>query len=585
MDFILKRVFDVAVAALLLLVLLPLLIIVAILVRFKLGSPVFFRQERIGRHEKPFSLLKFRTMTDARGADGHLLPDAERLTGFGQWLRSTSIDELPELWNILIGKMSLVGPRPLLPEYLPFYTSEERRRHSMRPGITGLAQVSGRNAIGWDTRLAFDIAYVDQFNFVRDLLILWRTAWVVLKREGISAAGEATMGRLDEQRSHKVSETPHVQSRIFISPPHMGGNERDYVIEAFGSNYVAPLGPMVDAFEHAFADAVGIPHCLALTSGTAAIHLAMLGVGVGPGDTVMASSLTFIGSVAPILYQGATPIFIDADPAHWTMDVGLLAQALADAKKKGTLPKAVIPTDLYGQSCDAAEIKKLCDDYGVALVIDSAEAVGATYHGQHAGYFAKAAAFSFNGNKIITTSGGGMLASHDKSFIDHARFLSQQARDPAPHYEHSTYGYNYRMSNIVAAVGRGQLEVLGERVTRRREIFSYYLEHLSKLPGIGFMPEAPYGRGNRWLTTITVDAEKFGADREAIRRALENENIESRPIWKPMHMQPVFKDAVTLGGSVSERLFHDGLCLPSGTQLTEAELLRIVHIITACHRP
>jgi dTDP-4-amino-4,6-dideoxygalactose transaminase/lipopolysaccharide/colanic/teichoic acid biosynthesis glycosyltransferase len=585
MDFLLKRLFDVAVALALLLALAPLLLVIAILVQIRLGSPIFFRQRRIGRKNKPFALIKFRTMTNKRDAMGDLLPDAQRLTPFGQWLRATSIDELPELWNILIGKMSLVGPRPLLPEYLPFYTSEELRRHHMRPGITGLAQVSGRNSIGWDTRLAFDISYVDTFHFWLDIKILWRTAWVVMKRDGISAAGEATMGRLDVERSHKVAKSPRIQSRIFLSPPHMSGTEHGYVTEAFGSNYVAPVGPMVDAFEHAFAEAVGIPHCLALSSGTAAIHLAMIGAGVGAGDTVIASSLTFIGSVSPILYQGATPIFIDADPAHWTMDVGLLEEALATAKKNGKLPKAVIPTDLYGQSCDASVIKSLCDDYGVALIIDSAEAVGATYHGQHAGYFSKAAAYSFNGNKIITTSGGGMLASHDKSFIDHARFLSQQARDAAPHYEHSTYGYNYRMSNIVAAIGRGQLEVLGARVTRRREVFDYYVEHLGKLPGIAFMPEAAYGRSNRWLSTITVNAEVFGNDREAIRRALESENIESRPIWKPMHMQPVFKDTPMVGGAVSERLFRDGLCLPSGSQLTEAELERIVNIVTSCKRP
>ncbi len=241
--------------------------------------------------------------------------------------------------------------------------------------------------------------------------------------------------------------------RIFLSPPHMSGRERTYIDEAFESNYIAPLGPMVDRFEAAFTQLTGIPHCVALSSGTAAIHLALRVLGVGPSDTVMASSLTFIGSVSPVLYQGATPIFIDADRASWTMDVNLLADALADAKKKNKLPKAVIPTDLYGQSCDASAIKKLCDAYGVALVIDAAESVGATYNGHHAGYFGDVAAFSFNGNKIITTSGGGMLASHNKKIIDEARFLSQQARDPGAHYEHSTYGYNYRMSNISAAIG------------------------------------------------------------------------------------------------------------------------------------
>lgn len=369
------------------------------------------------------------------------------------------------------------------------------------------------------------------------------------------------------------------QQRIFLSPPHMGGNELRYVEEAFASNYIAPLGPMVDRFEQAFAQYTGLPHCVALTSGTAAIHLALRGLGVGAGDTVFASTLTFIGSVAPVLYQGAEPVFIDADAGTWNMDVDLLAQALADAKKAGKLPKAVLPTDLYGQSCDVDAIRALCDEYGVALVIDAAESVGARYKDRHAGVGGHAAAFSFNGNKIITSSGGGMLASHNKKLIDEARFLSQQARDPAPHYEHTTYGYNYRMSNIVAAVGLGQLEVLNERVARRRQVFDYYKNALGGLPGIAFMKEATTGESNRWLSVMLVDAERFGASREAIRLELEKHNIEARPVWKPMHKQPVFAGATVIGGKVSEALFHDGLCLPSGTAMTDADLARICEII------
>jgi dTDP-4-amino-4,6-dideoxygalactose transaminase len=364
----------------------------------------------------------------------------------------------------------------------------------------------------------------------------------------------------------------------------LGGNEQRYVTEAFASNYIAPLGPMVDAFEAEFAAYTGIPHCVALTSGTAAIHLALRGLGVGAGDSVLVSSLTFIGSVAPILYQGATPIFIDSDTATWNMDVGLLADTLADLKKKNQLPKAVLPTDIYGQSCDMAAIRTLCDEYGVALVVDAAESVGTTYQGKHAGALADTATFSFNGNKIITSSGGGMLASHNKKLIDEARFLSQQARDPAPHYEHTTFGYNYRMSNIVAAVGRGQLEVLGARVARRRAIFEAYHNTLGALDGISFMPEAAYGKGNRWLSVIMVDAHAFGTDRETIRLALEAQNIEARPVWKPMHLQPVFKDARMVGGSVSEALFRDGLCLPSGTAMTNADLARVCDVIRGCKK-
>lgn len=375
-----------------------------------------------------------------------------------------------------------------------------------------------------------------------------------------------------------MSTTP----RLFLSPPHMGGNEQRYVAQAFESNYIAPLGPMVDAFEAEFSAYTGIPHCVALTSGTAAIHLALRGLGVGMGDTVIASSLTFIGSITPILFQHATPIFIDADASNWNMDLGLLEETLADLKRKNALPKAVLPTDLYGQSCDQNALRALCDAYGVPLVMDCAESVGAFDGGMHAGSLADAAAFSFNGNKIITTSGGGMLASHNKKLIDEARFLSQQARDPAPHYEHTTYGYNYRMSNIVAAIGRGQLEVLEARVARRREIFMQYEAALGSLPGIRFMPEAKTGRANRWLSVMLVDADKFGADRETIRVALEGHNIESRPMWKPMHLQPVFKGAAMVGGKVSEDLFRDGLCLPSGSSMSDADVARVIAAVKAC---
>lgn len=359
----------------------------------------------------------------------------------------------------------------------------------------------------------------------------------------------------------------------------MGGNERRYVEEAFDSNFIAPLGPFVDRFEQQFAEISGLPYCAALTSGTAAIHLALRYYGVGAGDTVFASSLTFIGSVAPILYQHATPVFIDADAQTWNMDVDLLAQALEDANRQNRLPKAVLPTDLYGQSCDIDAIRALCDRYGVMLVVDAAESVGATYKGKHAGNGAHAAAFSFNGNKIITSSGGGLLASDDKKLIDTARFLSQQARDPAAHYEHTTFGYNYRMSNIVAAVGCGQLDVLAERVARRRAIFKLYQTQLGDLPGIHFMEEASYGNANRWLSVMLVDAAQFGADRETIRLALEAHNIESRPVWKPMHLQPVFTGAAMVGGTVSEAYFRDGLCLPSGTAMTDETILHICELI------
>ena len=372
--------------------------------------------------------------------------------------------------------------------------------------------------------------------------------------------------------------------RIFLSPPHMSGQELTYVKQAFESNYIAPLGPMVDAFEHDFAAYTGIPHCVALTSGTAAIHLALRCLNIAAGDTVIASSLTFIGSVAPILYQKATPILIDADKESWCMDVGLLEETLATLDAQGKRPKAVLPTDLYGQSCDIDGLRNACDRYGIPIIMDAAESVGSRYKQKHAGYGTYCAAFSFNGNKIITSSGGGMLASDNKDLIDKARFLSQQARDPAPHYEHTTYGYNYRMSNIVAAVGRAQLEVIEERVARRREIAARYQAALGTLPGISFMPEMAYGHHTRWLTVMLVDPVLFGKSREEIRLTLESHNIESRPVWKPMHLQPVFKDVTMVGGRVSEHFFEQGLCLPSGSSMNDDQIDEVISHIQALSR-
>jgi dTDP-4-amino-4,6-dideoxygalactose transaminase len=388
--------------------------------------------------------------------------------------------------------------------------------------------------------------------------------------------------------------------RIFLSPPDMGGEELDFVQEALASNYIAPLGPMVDAFEEEFGDKVGISHSLAVSSGTASMHLALRLLGVGPGDEVIASTLTFIGSVSPIVFQNATPVFIDSDRSSWCMDPNLLAEEIEKRRKAGQLPKAVIPTDLYGQCADLDRILDICKPYGIPVVADSAEALGSIYNGRSAGAGAKAAVYSFNGNKIITTSGGGMLSSDDEDLIERARMLSQQARDDAPHYEHSMIGYNYRMSNILAAIGRGQLRVLDERVEKKRWIFEYYKQTLGDIPGIEFMPEAPYGKSNRWLTVILITPEDFGADREAVRFALEAENIESRPVWKPMHLQPLFDPQITqicadlngkikypcrvVGGEVAEDLFNRGLCLPSGTAMTEEDLDRVTSRIRRLHR-
>jgi len=368
--------------------------------------------------------------------------------------------------------------------------------------------------------------------------------------------------------------------RLFLSPPHLSDREAEEVAAAFASNYIAPIGPALAAFEADFKAYTGFPHAVALTSGTAAMHLALRHLNVGPGDEVWAASLTFIGSVGPAVQERATPVFFDCDEETWTFDTDLLADRLAVAARTGRLPKAVIPTDLYGQSCDLDVIVAICAEHDVPVICDSAEAMGASYKGRHAGRGAWASVFSFNGNKIMTTSNGGMLASDDGILIEHARKLSQQAREAAPHYEHTEVGYNYRLSNILAAIGVGQLATLDDHMARRRAIFARYADRLGSLPGVTFMPEAPYGRHNRWLTVCLIDPAAFGGGREDIRFALEARDIESRPVWKPMHMQPVFKDAPRVGGSVCERLFDRGLCLPSGSSMSDADVDRVCEIFT-----
>ncbi|AFE08670.1 DegT/DnrJ/EryC1/StrS aminotransferase [Corallococcus coralloides DSM 2259] len=375
-----------------------------------------------------------------------------------------------------------------------------------------------------------------------------------------------------------------MSSRIYLSSPHMGTLERGYVDDAFASNWIAPLGPHVDAFQEEFARCVGTPHALALSSGTAALHLALQLVGVGPGDDVLVSTLTFSASVNPIRYLGACPVFIDSERTSWNMDPALLEEELAMRARLGRLPRAVVVVHLYGQSADLDPLMAACDRYGVPVVEDAAEALGSTYKGRTPGTVGRVGIYSFNGNKILTTSGGGMLVSADGELVQHALKLATQARDTAPHYQHSEVGYNYRMSNVLAAIGRGQLHVLEDRVAARRANHAFYAEAFRDLPGIQFMPEAPWGRHTRWLTTLTIDPEAFGADREAVRVALERENIEARPVWKPMHLQPVFANFERRRGSVAEDLFRHGLCLPSGSNLTRQELERVVEVVRAVPR-
>jgi len=368
-------------------------------------------------------------------------------------------------------------------------------------------------------------------------------------------------------------------NRVFLSPPHLSGLEEQYVANAFATNWITPLGPHVDEFEKEFAAAIGAEHAVALSSGTAAVHLALLLAGVGPGDEVLVSTLTFVASVNPIVYLGATPVFIDSDRASWNMDPALLEEALDVRARRGRLPRAVVVVHLYGQSADLDAIAAVCARYGVALIEDAAEALGATYRGRAPGTTGITGVFSFNGNKIITTGGGGMLVSADRSLIAHARKLATQARDPAPHYEHSEMGFNYRLSNVLAAIGRGQLRVLSDRVAARRRNFAFYSAALGDMPGIEFMPEAPWGTHTRWLTTLTIDPDDFGADTETVRLALEAEGIEARPVWKPMHLQPLYAHAPVVGGAIANDLFARGLCIPSGSNLTEIDRERVAAVV------
>jgi pyridoxal phosphate-dependent aminotransferase EpsN len=365
-------------------------------------------------------------------------------------------------------------------------------------------------------------------------------------------------------------------SRIYLSPPDVGRVERELLVDAFDSGWIAPLGPHVDAFEAELARFVGVKHAVALASGTAGLHLALLNLGIGPGDEVFTSSLTFAATANAICYVGATPVFIDSDAASWNMDPDLVAEELDRRARAGRLPKAVLTVDLYGQPARYDALAPLCERFGIPLVEDAAEALGATYQGRHAGAFGRVGVFSFNGNKIITTSGGGMLVTDDETMAARARHLATQAREPAPHYEHKDVGYNYRLSNLLAAVGRAQLQSLPRKIERRRAIFTRYQQELGELPGIAFMPELGGAKVTRWLTCITVDPQAFGCDRERIREALAADDIEARPVWKPMHLQPVFADFPHIGGRVSEDLFRRGLCLPSGSSLSEADQTRVI---------
>lgn len=402
-----------------------------------------------------------------------------------------------------------------------------------------------------------------------------------------------------------------VKNRIYLSSPHMGGSEQKYINKAFESNWISSLGPNIDAFERSLEEHLGIKDVAALSSGTSAIHLALILLGVGPGDCVIVQGFTFSATINPIVYQGATPILIDSEAETWNMDAGLLERAILDCIKGhrgdkaighkgnkaigpkgdkadyvGRKPKAIIPVHLYGMPANMDKIMAVANKYEIPVIEDAAEAMGSRYKGKHVGTFGEIGILSFNGNKIITTSGGGALVSDNTDYVQKARFLATQARDKAPHYQHSQIGFNYRMSNILAGIGRGQMEVLRDRITQRRENWEYYKKNLGTIKGISFNEEpSPDYFSNRWLTTILVDPELTGTTKDEIRIALEKEDIETRPLWKPMHKQPVFSGYPAYSNCVSENLFSRGLCLPSGSNMTGEDRERVVGAILKAVRP
>ena len=369
--------------------------------------------------------------------------------------------------------------------------------------------------------------------------------------------------------------------RIYLSVPHMGGNEEKYVHEAFASNWLSTVGPNLDAFEQAFEARIGLPS-VALGSGTAALHLALRLLGVGPGDEVACPTLTFVASTNPIRYLGAEPVFVDSEPSSWMLDPVLLDRLLEQKARGGKLPKAVVVVHLYGQSADMDPILASCRRHGVPVIEDAAEALGTLYKGKPAGSMGDLGIFSFNGNKIITTTGGGMLSSPRREWVEKARFWSQQARDPAVEYHHTELGYNYRLSNVLAGIGRGQLEVLDQRVEQRRAVAFRYRDAFADLPGLTLMPQAPYGLHTNWLSCFLVDSARLGATRDDLIAALAKLNIEARPVWKPMHLQPLYAASECLGGEVAADIYRRGICLPSSSSLPAEDQALVIDTVRAC---
>lgn len=561
---------DLSLSSLGLLVLSPLLGLIALGSLVCLGRPILWRQKRIGRNEKPFVLVKFRSMRLGT------CDDAQRLNTWGNFLRKLSLDELPSLWNIVKGEMSLVGPRPLLPSYLPLYTPEQRIRHQVMPGLTGLAQVRGRNALQWPQKFRYDRFYVQHASFWLDMRILYETIPAFLRTHETHHPGVCTM---------PLFTRPQAPSKdfIYLAPPALSGKELDLIREVLESGYITMLGPMVDRFEDELKAYTGYPHVVAVSSGTAALHLALRACGVGPGDSVWTSSFTFIGGVVPIAYCGAQPVFFDVTQQDWTLD----PQLLEHAWEKGNVPrpKAIIATDIYGCPCQYDAVLQFAEKHGIPLISDAAESLGSSYRGTR--NTPPLSIFSFNGNKVITTSGGGAVACHDPVLAKKILHLSRQARvEGLSYFLHDEIGFNYRMSNVCAAIGVAQIAHLDERVRRKKEIFNHYMRELQSLNGISFMPhgavlDTTYRNSSYWLSLILLSPEllESGCTPQALHEALWAKGIETRHAFQPMHKQPPFRSCPRVGGKVCEALFAQGVCLPSGVGLSEHNLAYITQTL------
>lgn len=625
----LKWIFDRLVSLIGLLCLWPILLVVAILIRAKMsGGPVLFKQKRVGKDGKLFTMVKFRSMTVAHSGSSVSVAGEARITPLGAKLRKYKLDELPELWNVLKGDMSFVGPRPDVPGYADKLEGDDRRMLQLRPGITGPASLKYRdeeellakvdNPIEYNDKVIFpdkvsiNLYYLDHYSFWQDIYMILCTifGWEY---------------EYQELKSNNIFNT--TMNRIYLCLAHMSENglEQKYVKEAFDTNWVVPLGPNVNGFESDLKSYFTPPHwsdneqdnceVVALSAGTAAVHLALLACGVGYGDEVIVQSFTFCASSHPITYLGATPVFVDSEPDTWNMDPVLLEEAIRDRiAKTGKKPKAIVPVYLYGMPAKIDEILEVAKRYDIPVVEDAAEGFGSEYRNQKVGTFGRYGILSFNGNKMITTSGGGALICPNKEEKERIMWYATQAREAYPYYQHEAIGYNYRMSNICAGIGRGQMTVADEHIAHHRHVAELYREAFKNVTGITFHDELEGMKSNFWLSTITIDPSVkirgqenayqkviSGAvggaagvvhatsnahtncepndNVEALRIVLDMAGIEARPLWKPMHKQPVYKNAPAYVNGISESLFKVGMCLPSGPYVKDEHVRYIVDTI------